>query len=351
MLPLEREIATIETETNRLTAHIVDARQGRVTADMLSLDQLNSAFLIAVDKFRLRPFFDHIENYYPILSTTLTHRAILVHIPFTSGTAFHAWEIIPFPLQTDTFMVTIDKQHEIMIVSEDYLLLDTANLNTLTKCTKAYLDLYICPAYIFAFTTATDTPCEISLIQTTHNNTVKECSYKLVPHKTVYHANLKGIQYFYFPNTTGITLICLDDIKRVQVQGYYTVPDHCELRSNTLATLPTRQHLAFMANMSSNLHKLTNLPSVNVSTIHVNSDETKLLTLMNKPTFSEALDMSLPWYVSRGSLASLISVPTVLCFVFACVVVYYLRTRGRVVTRPQPAMQVYRRPVRRGIPA
>lgn len=98
---------------------------------MLSLEQLNVALLVVVDKFRLTPVFEQIEYYYPILSTTLASQSILIHIPFSSGTGIHAWEIIPFPLQTDISLVTLDRSHELMVVSEDYLLLDTVNLQAL----------------------------------------------------------------------------------------------------------------------------------------------------------------------------------------------------------------------------
>ena len=310
-----------------LISDIVDAGLGRVNSKLLPIEHLHDALVIARTQHDLEPIFVHsqIEFYYPLIEATLTGKEILVHIPLKSKEHFTGWQLEPFPLKANNTLLILNKQPELIVVSDDFQLVDVTSMATLENCKSTFPHLHVCPAYAFAFEQAGDKLCELTLINSNSSKALGQCIYTPAPDKLVFHVHLQGMQYFYFKTITGVTLICQDKGKHIFADGYYMAPDFCEIRSRPLTTLPTQHHLAFVLNITTELIKIQPLLSVNISNLTIVSDKLNLLSYVNDTEFKDALDYSLPIYLSRPVLMSSFIVPIVLFSVCMCVLYCCLR--------------------------
>lgn len=203
------------------------------------------------------------------------------------------------------------------MVSDDFLLVDV-----LGQCKSSFPHLHVCPAYVFTFTQAGEAFCALSLIKSNSSHVIEECTYTPVDDKTIFHVYLLGVQYFYYPTKTGVTVFCQGNDQHFIAEGYYVAPDHCEIRSAKISTFPTHQHLAFVSNLISELTTFNPFLKMNFTNVSVVSYKLKFLSYLNDSSFSTILEGTLPMYLSHSVLLPSVLVPFLIIVFYLCFVLY-----------------------------
>ena len=189
---------------------------------------------------------------------------------------FSLWQIVPFPflLNGTVLQLSPDMSSELVMLSQDDTYLSLTTYNVLSQCKTSFYNFYVCPAYPFVFRPVREERCALSLIQSHDDVSLRLCHFEPVSHRLVYHVHLLANQYFYFPNSTEVSLSCLSRPSFVRVLGYYTVADHCEVRTSHFVTFPNRQHLTLTANLSTVMSPI--IPPFNLSAVNLTVVSEKL---------------------------------------------------------------------------
>ena len=333
LLESESIMDDIADQVQVIIKDLVNAALGRVDSDLLPLPHLEDALAMATRDHHLSPIFDmgEIEFYYPLIHSFLTHVSIVVTIPMRSRDHFSLWQVVPFPFvsQGNILQLSTAQAAELVMLSEDSTYLASTSYDTLSHCKASFYNFFVCPAYPFVFQPVTDVECTHSLIRSNDDNILQWCKFEPVILRSVYHVHLLTTQYFYFPNATEVSLSCKARPSYVKVAGYYSVADHCEVRTSDLVTFPNRQHLTFATNLSSVMNPITrafNLSSVNVTVV---SEKLQLITYLNDSDVSNILYRPLPFYLEPTVIVPTVMSPFVLVVLLGCVCYCICRFRAR----------------------
>ena len=314
-----------------------NAALGRVDSEMLPVNHLQDAVNTAIHDLHLIPLFTmrEIEFYYPLIQSFLTHISIIITIPMKSQDQFSLWRLLPFPFMVNDTLLQVDLDHDLLLVSSDSSHVARSSLDVLSQCKSSFYNFYICAAFHFVFLPASEAPCDLSLIQSKPKEAIKHCHFTHSNPSSVYHVHLLANQYFYFPRSTEIALSCKTRPSYVQVHGYYSVSDHCEVRANKLITFPNRQHLTLASNLSSTLTPI--IPAFNLSftNLTVYSEKLKLLGFLNKSDIQSVLHNPLPMYLEPVVMVPSILSPFVF-FVLICGICFCICRLKSKYTIPLP---------------
>ncbi|XP_050689040.1 uncharacterized protein LOC126981646 [Eriocheir sinensis] len=96
---LENVINSVATANQQVISNMVDAAHGRVTPALFPLYDLRTTIHIGYQNYSLKPLFnsDMSQYFYPLIESSLTPDAIIIHVPFQTADVFEAHEIVPFP--------------------------------------------------------------------------------------------------------------------------------------------------------------------------------------------------------------------------------------------------------------
>lgn len=330
----ELDVQDYLSAMSKVLENLVDAALGRASTALIPVAQLREAVMFGKEEYSLIPLFsmDECEFYYPLLETILTNSAILVHIPFKSSHTFTAFRITPFPFPIDNHVLTVSETADIVVTSDDLQLVALGNDRILEQCRSTYLHLYVCPAFVFSFLPPTEVRCAVALTHTAADSSdlIEFCSYTPAPDVPIFHVHFAGVQYLYFRNKTQVTLICVNgDVKENHVsyvQGLFQAPDHCEVSSSLVTTLPNHQHLALLNNLHHSLTPVNVSFYGNISHIKLITPELTLMKALNTSSFEDFVVTNLPLSVSAPVLYPSILTPT---FIFLVIVlcVFYCQLR------------------------
>ncbi len=238
------KILELHSSTEQLIQDLVLANTGSVTSTLLPIPKLIKIINTAKEEWNFQPFFDpeNVALYYPLLKSYLNGTSVIIDIPFSSELKFNIFKLIPFPmkfngstLEVDTpvvnslnYVLSIDSLKESVLMNDD-----------LWHCKKTNLNMYLCPATYFTLNEALSKSCAASLVK--NISIVDNCNFKeVIP--TSKHETVQEAHYLYFPNKTTASVICPGLSPRIaSVEGLYSVPDQCELHSNTLTTIANRK--------------------------------------------------------------------------------------------------------------
>ncbi len=241
---LHVRINELNAEMEQLIQDLVMANAGHVTSTLFSIPQLLNITLQAKIEWNFKPFFDSssIALYYPLLTSFINDTGVLIDIPFSSELNYHIYTLIPFPMQLNGSILSVDTT----ITSPTNYILSTNGLkeseienDDLLNCKRTNIDLYLCPATYFTFNEALSHSCPASLVK--NLSIVQNCHFK-EEHPTPRHHTLQDSHYFYFPNKTTVSVVCPELQPQIAaIEGLYRVPDQCELHSPTLTTVANRK--------------------------------------------------------------------------------------------------------------
>ena len=238
------KIHEVDTGMETLIQDLVMANAGHVTSTLFPISQLLNITRQARSEWNFQPFFDatNIALYYPILSSFINDSGVIVDIPFSSELKYHIYTFIPFPMEFNGSIVTIDTDLTSpvnYILSIDGLKESTITNDNLLSCKRTNVNLYLCPATYFTFNEALGHSCAASLVKNLTIST--NCPFK-EEHPIPYHETLQESHYFYFPNKTTVSVICPSLLPEIaSIVGLYRVPVQCELHSSALTTVATRK--------------------------------------------------------------------------------------------------------------
>ena len=331
LLEAESIVGAISHQYEVIVHDLVNAALGRVDSELLPIPYLHDALAIAVRDHGLSPIFDwgEIEFYYPLMHAFLTHVSIVIAIPMKSQDHFSLWHLVPFPflLNGTVLQLSTNVSPELIMVDSQSTYIATTDYSAMSQCKQLFVNIYVCPAYPFVFQPISESQCELSLIQSDADPVLRHCKFEPVHVRTVYHVHMLTSQYFYFPNSTEISLSCKSRPSYVKVSGYYTVPDHCEVRASQIVIYPNRQHLTFSANLSSMMQPI--VPSFNLSTVNLTVVSTKLelIHYLNDSDISSILYRPLPFYLEPTVIVPTVISPFALLVVLCCVCYCICRCR------------------------
>lgn len=308
LLILDQAIAVIEirinnllTQRKTLITNLLDASNGRVTNSLLPIADLLKVLDIGLSEYHLEPIFtgDSIQYYYPLLESILTLDAIIIFIPFNSKEIFQAYEVIPFPFNLNSSIITLDLQSTLVLVAEDFSVYATAQREDLSKCHTSYHQLYHCIASLFAFRPLIGDICEVILTHEKAQDAIQFCPYKHIVPNHNFHILFQGYQYFLFTKPTQIAVVCQTETTYRRVDGHFAVPERCQIRSSNLTTFPSRVHEVFTANMSLGpIFPLSVLQNMSLIHIPYVTNTIHELTFENHSQFVSVLEDSLPDYLN-----------------------------------------------------
>lgn len=177
----------------------------------------------------------------------------------------------------------------------------------------------------------------MALIRNHSNVLLDTCNFTPVTQVLpVYHAHVLDFQYFFFVNATSVTLICSGVSTNLIAHGFYSAPDHCEVRSSALNTLPSRHHMALFTNVSNIFQPFTSSLNVSLSDLKVVSEKLRLLSYFN----TSDVDLFPTSFVSKPHVVySLVSTPILVSIVMVVVLFFcYRRFRRRLPALPLPVV-------------
>ncbi|XP_050710223.1 uncharacterized protein LOC126994997 [Eriocheir sinensis] len=107
---LENVISSVATANQQVISNMVDAAHGRVTPALFPLHDLRTTVQIGYQNYSLTPLFtpDMSQYFYPLIESSLTTDAIIIHVPFQTADVFEAHEIVPFPFSAKDSVLALD---------------------------------------------------------------------------------------------------------------------------------------------------------------------------------------------------------------------------------------------------
>ena len=335
---LEDSISVLHKHSSALMNSLVNAGLNKVNSQLLPLEHLRAAIHFARANFSLTPFFteEEIEFYYPLIESTLTDSQVLIHIPLKSDISYSAYSVTSFPMLVNDSLLSLVSHANMFLVAEDYMLVSLTDRSTIAKCRSSYSHLFVCPAYLFALLPAQSAPCELAIVRNNTEFIHAHCTFKPVESTwPVYHAHVGGVQYFYFRDAASVTLICNGKSTNVIAQGYYAAKDSCEVRSSTITTLPSRQHLGFESELPSSLVPLMPSFGVNLANLTVVSEKLTMLSFLND---TDVFVAAVPLYLRPHVMAPLLSLPMII-LVIVVVLLCVCLTRFKLVFETSERLQ------------
>ncbi len=133
----------------QLIQDLVMVNAGHVTFTLFSISQLLNIIQQAKYEWNFQPFFcsSNIALYFSILSSFINDTEVLIDIPFSSELKYHMYNLIPFPIKFNRFIITVDTD----ITSPTNYILSINGFKErvivnydLLNCKKTNVDLYIC---------------------------------------------------------------------------------------------------------------------------------------------------------------------------------------------------------------
>lgn len=344
---LNDDVNTFVAETDVVLSNLVDAALGRVTPMLLPLEHLVHAIDIGKERFKLDPMFDspEAEFYYPLLGSFLTLDSILISIPFRSSLSLNVYHVLPFPFPVNDSLYVIVDVPELVLISKDLSVRSSASYDSLGACKSSYLGLYVCPAFLFSFVSVSQDMCEFTLTQTQVREAafLKDCTYSPAPRKEAFHVHASNVNYFFFPNSTHVSLLCYGKRTSVMAQGFYQAPDICEVRSAPIRTLPSRQHSALLLNFTSSFSPISLDFVGNDTDLSLHLPVMEMIEALNVTNMDYFVATNLPMFVRPHVMYSIILVPMVVLFVIAVVGFLALRSLwmrvGLLVRRRRAKLQ------------
>ena len=240
-----------------------------------------------------------IHHYYPLVESTLTSKAIVIHVPFKSEDVFELYRVEPFPFAVNETVMVLDSESSIVLVKDDFSVYATDTFSTLANCRSEYQNLYFCPASLFAFMPITSNGvCEVLLTQTNASSALSLCPYKQLVPRTMFHKSFYGHHYFFFPKPIYVSVACPEGSSFQQVSGHFAVLIGCTLRSDHLNIFPEKYHEGFISNITSHVFSISILDHINNMNIKFVTNTLSELSFSNISEFETAIHESLPMYLS-----------------------------------------------------
>lgn len=240
-------IKTIELHSGveQLIQDLVLANTGSVTSTLLPIPRLIEIIRTARREWNFRPFFDeNIALYYPLLKSYLNESSVIIDVPFSSELMFNIYVLIPFPMKINGSILAVDTpvtDPMNYVLSIDSLKESGIRNADLWNCRRTNVEMYLCPATYFTLNEALSKSCAVSLVKNV--SIFQNCHFKEVE-PAPKHETIQEAHYIYFPNRTTVSVICPGlNTKVASVDGLYSVPDQCELHSNTITTIANRRKI------------------------------------------------------------------------------------------------------------
>ncbi|XP_050708796.1 uncharacterized protein LOC126993672 [Eriocheir sinensis] len=324
---LESVIESVTTANQQVISNMVDAAHGRVTPALFPLHDLIMTIHIGYQNYSLKPLYnpDMSQYFYPLIESSLTPDAIIIHVPFQTADVFEAHEIVPFPFSAKDSVLTPDTTPSLVLIAKDFTLYSTGSYSLLKYCKETVFKRFYCSASLFAFLPVRGGVCEIALTRVNASDALSLCPYKQLPPTPVFHKNFHGLHYFYFPQSFYVSVICPEGTTYQQVIGHYAIAEACYIRSTNITTYPSRIRLDFTANISHRVFPQRSLDNIHFSSISYVTNSLNSLSFANETEFAETLEETLPEYLHLTYLYPGIFVPMVLMFVSLVVVCNLLR--------------------------
>jgi len=297
---LENTVNSLMHTNQLVIQNVVDAARGQVTTSLFPASDFLYALEIGERDYKLRPLFDSqgIHHYYPLLESVLTSEAIVIHVPFQSPDVFEVHQIEPFPFSVNGTIMTLDLPPSVVLVSKDFSLYATGHLSDLQKCKSEYLHLYHCPASLFAFLPITGGICQVVLTQKIASKALSLCPYAHLTPQPLFHRTFFSHHYFFFTQPFFVSVVCSEGTVYKEVSGHFAVLAACYLRSANLTTFPSKLHQGFSSNFTTKIFPIESLKNINFSHIKYVTNTISEFTFSNISEFENAIQDSLPPYLT-----------------------------------------------------
>ncbi|XP_050693832.1 uncharacterized protein LOC126984255 isoform X1 [Eriocheir sinensis] len=324
---LENVINSVATANQQVISNMVDAAHGRVTPALFPLHDLRTTVQIGYQNYSLTPLFtpDMSQYFYPLIESSLTPDAIIIHVPFQTADVFEAHEIVPFHFSAKDSVLALDTSPSLVLIAKDFALYSTDSYSLLQYCKETVFGRFYCSASLFAFLPVRGGVCEIALTRVNASDALSLCPYKQLTPTPVFHQNFQGLHYFYFPQSFYVSVICPEGTTYQRVTGHYAIAEACYIRSTNITTYPSRIRLVFTANISHRVFPLRSLDDIHFSSISYVTNSLNSLSFANKTEFAETLEETLPDYLHLPYLYPGFFVPMFLMFVSLVVMCYLIR--------------------------
>ena len=327
MSALEAAVYSLIATNTNIVAGVVDASQGRVTTSMFPIRDLLQVLDLGKTKFGLTPLFDSksLQYYYTVLESFLTHDSLVIHVPFRSADDFLVFRIEPFPFLVNDTIFELDLTTTVVLINRDVSLYATGPLSDLTSCHTGYQGLFFCSASLFAFLPVSGSHCEVALTRTNAEDALEVCPYRHVAPKPMFHRLFSGFHYFFFMESSFVSVVCPNGSTYREVSGHLAVRAACSLQSAQLKTFPETLHQGLNVSDFSPVYPLTGLTNLSFSRITYVTNTLSELTFSNVSDFESAVQDSLPAYLSPYVHYPSVVTPVVVFVLIALPVCYFLR--------------------------
>ena len=224
----------------------------------------------------------------------------------------------------------LDLTPTVVLVTRDFSLYATGPLSDLTSCHTGYQSLFFCSASLFAFLPVSGSHCEVALTRTNAEDALEVCPYRHVAPKPMFHRLFSGFHYFFFMESSFVSVVCPNGSTYREVSGHLAVRAACSLQSAQLKTFPETLHQGLNVSDFSPVYPLTGLTNLSFSRIAYVTNTLSELTFSNVSDFESAVHDSLPAYLTPYVHMPSILFPVVLFLLVAVPVCYYLRRALRL---------------------
>ncbi len=310
---LDAVLTSVLSVNDEIIANMIDAAQGRVTPSLFPLPDLIKIIRIGQRNYSFQSLYpsDMSQYYFPLLEAILTTDIIVVHVPFRSTEVFNEFEIVPFPFSVEDAVLTLDMSSSLVLIVKDYTFYSTSSYSDLIHCKSSLAHKYHSSASLLAFVPISGGVCVISLRRQNASCALSTSSYKHLTPTPVFYKNFHGLHYFSFSKPFYIAVSCPEGTIFQQFTGHYATADACHVRSANITTYLSRIHVAYITNVTHRVFPLKSLLNLHFSMINYVNNTLNTLTFANESDLADALEETLPEYLSPHILYPSVMVPIV----------------------------------------
>ncbi len=201
---LESAINSVLHTNNLVIQNAVDADRGRVTSSPFPIKDLQRVLMKGEKETPTNPFVCcacHtllLDAIHPLLESSLTSDAMVIHVSYKSEDDFDVFHIQPFPFSANGSVMIMDLPASVVLIRKDFSLFATSQFSDLGACKTEHHDLYLCSASLFAFLPLTGGACEVLLTQTDASKDLELCPFRHIAPRPLFYRRFSGFHYFFF---------------------------------------------------------------------------------------------------------------------------------------------------------
>ena len=222
------------------------ASHGQILPSLLPPAVLGKVLREAVEgNSDLKPLWDNVFLYYPVLKGELTQEGLAISIPFLPRTQYVAHRINAFPTFSNNRLIELTGH----LVGK--IILKSVKANTFALLSEEDFrscvfeqNVYICLDIAIIERPMSFTNCVSHVMGVNSDVALHDCHFIESDPDWVTHVAVKGHHFLYFPHAKTATVNCKGDSSTVSVEGPYVLPANCSITVEDSIRIPAISHFA-----------------------------------------------------------------------------------------------------------